>query len=410
MIRVLIVDDEPPARRKVRRFLELDAEIGAIGEVGSGAEAIDAIRAFAPDLVFLDVQMPDMDGFAVLRAVPEPHEFHVVFLTAHGHHALRAFESEALDYLLKPADPERFERALERAKEQVALRRERDPKPEPARFLKRILVEKGGREMLSAGGAPGLGGIRPQLRSTSFGRRRVRHPRNAGEPRPAARPGAIRAHQPFGAGQSRPHQGDAALVPRRTADRAARRPRVDVDAPLPGLFIPRLGPLVPGVLATAAPATQNAGMRTFALSFLLACGAAVSVGAADNGWSFYGGDAAGTRYSPLKQITRENIAHLKAVWTYHTGALSPKTDRNEKAAFEATPILIEGTLYLTTPFNAVIALDPATKPGSGSSTPTWIARTDILKSRLARRRARIDRQGPPAGRARLPPPHLSKPD
>ena len=147
MIRVLIVDDEPPARRKVRRFLERDAEIGAVSEAASGAEAIDAIRAFAPDLVFLDVQMPDMDGFAVLRAVPEPHEFHVVFLTAHDHHALRAFEAEALDYLLKPADPERFERALERAKEQVALRRERGTKSEPARFLKRILVETSGREV-----------------------------------------------------------------------------------------------------------------------------------------------------------------------------------------------------------------------------------------------------------------------
>jgi two-component system, LytTR family, response regulator len=147
MIRVLVVDDEPPARRKVRRFLDRDPEIGAISEAGSGAEAIEAIRTFAPDLVFLDVHMPDMDGFAVLRAVPEPHQFHVVFLTAHGAHALRAFEAEALDYLLKPADPERFERALERAKEHVALRREPDPKSEPVRFLKRILVEKGGREI-----------------------------------------------------------------------------------------------------------------------------------------------------------------------------------------------------------------------------------------------------------------------
>ncbi len=147
MIRALIADDEPPARRKVRRFLERDAEIGAIGEAGSGAEAIEAIRSFAPDLVFLDVQMPDMDGFAVLEAIPEPRDFHVVFLTAHEGHALRAFEAEALDYLLKPADPERFERALERAKEQVALRRERTPKPETARFVKRILVEKNGREI-----------------------------------------------------------------------------------------------------------------------------------------------------------------------------------------------------------------------------------------------------------------------
>lgn len=147
MIRVLIVDDEPPSRRKVRRFLERDAEIGAIAEAGSGAEATEAIRRFAPDLVFLDVQLGDMDGFQVLEAVKEPHEFHVVFLTAHDRHALRAFEAEALDYLLKPVDPERFERALERAKEQVALHRKEKPAAEPQRYLKRILVEKNGREI-----------------------------------------------------------------------------------------------------------------------------------------------------------------------------------------------------------------------------------------------------------------------
>jgi quinoprotein glucose dehydrogenase len=100
-------------------------------------------------------------------------------------------------------------------------------------------------------------------------------------------------------------------------------------------------------------------MRTFVLGLLLSCLAAHAA-AADNVWSFYGGDAGGTRYSTLKQITPANVARLKAVWTYHTGALSPETDLNHKAAFEATPILIDGTLYLTTPFNAVIALDPAT--------------------------------------------------
>jgi two-component system LytT family response regulator len=149
MIRVLIVDDEPPARRKVRRFLENDPEIGEIQEAGSGEEAVAAMRSFAPDLVFLDVQMPGIDGFAALAAAPEPREFHVIFLTAHEHHALRAFDAEALDYLLKPVDPERFERALERAKEQVRLRREPAPQ-RPAHFLKRLLVQKGGREIFLA--------------------------------------------------------------------------------------------------------------------------------------------------------------------------------------------------------------------------------------------------------------------
>lgn len=146
MMRVLIVDDEPPARRKVRRFLERAPETSEIAEAGSGAEAIQAIRTFDPDLVFLDVQMPDMDGFAVLNAVP-PGAFHVVFLTAHDHHALRAFEAQALDYLLKPVDPERFERALERAWQQVALRRHERAEPAPPRFRKRLLVEKNGREI-----------------------------------------------------------------------------------------------------------------------------------------------------------------------------------------------------------------------------------------------------------------------
>jgi quinoprotein glucose dehydrogenase len=95
-------------------------------------------------------------------------------------------------------------------------------------------------------------------------------------------------------------------------------------------------------------------------SVLIAAMLAGVASGADNDWPAYGHDAGGTRYSPLKQITRENVGKLKAVWTYHTGALSPKTGLNEKAAFEATPILVEGILYLTTPFNQVIALDPAT--------------------------------------------------
>jgi two-component system LytT family response regulator len=148
MIRVLIVDDEPPARRKVRRYLQNDQEIGEIAESGTGTEALKAIRTLKPDLVFLDVQMPDMDGFAVLEAVSQPHDFHVVFLTAHDQHALRAFRAEALDYLLKPVDPGQFERALERAKEQIALRGAAAKKTAAQRFLKRLIVEKDHREIL----------------------------------------------------------------------------------------------------------------------------------------------------------------------------------------------------------------------------------------------------------------------
>jgi quinoprotein glucose dehydrogenase len=95
---------------------------------------------------------------------------------------------------------------------------------------------------------------------------------------------------------------------------------------------------------------------------LLATALCLAAGApaADTGWSTYGGDPGGTRYSTLRQITRENVGKLRVAWTYHTGALSPVTDLNQKAAFEATPILVDGTLYLSTPFNEVIALDPST--------------------------------------------------
>ena len=86
---------------------------------------------------------------------------------------------------------------------------------------------------------------------------------------------------------------------------------------------------------------------------------------ADEGWNAYGADARGTRYSPPKQVTRENVLQLRVAWTYHTGGLEPKTDLNEKAAFEATPSLVEGLLYLSTPFNQVIALDPASGMPSG---------------------------------------------
>lgn len=117
-IKVLIVDDEPLARDRIRQLLEGDEEVEIIGEAGRGQDAVAAIKSLAPDLVFLDAQMPEMDGFAVLEALEtEPRLPMIIFVTAFNQHALRAFEVSALDYLLKPYERERFEQALRRAKE-----------------------------------------------------------------------------------------------------------------------------------------------------------------------------------------------------------------------------------------------------------------------------------------------------
>ena len=118
-IQVLIVDDEPLARERIRKLLQKEADLEIIGECADGIEAVAAIRKQRPDLVFLDVQMPELDGFGVLEQLePGPIPV-VVFVTAHDRFALRAFEVHALDYLLKPFDAERFRNALERARDRV---------------------------------------------------------------------------------------------------------------------------------------------------------------------------------------------------------------------------------------------------------------------------------------------------
>lgn len=118
-IRTLIVDDEQMARASIRVLLGADPEIELVGECGSGVDAISAIAARAPDLVFLDVHMPRMNGFEVLAAIGEQRPFVVVFVTAYDSYALEAFDVQALDYVLKPFDDRRFQRALERAKDQI---------------------------------------------------------------------------------------------------------------------------------------------------------------------------------------------------------------------------------------------------------------------------------------------------
>lgn len=122
-IRTLIVDDEPLARERVRSMLEADPEIEIVGESGDGPAAVAAIRKLSPDLLFLDVQMPGMNGFEVLRQVGKDRMPVVVFVTAYDQHALKAFEVHALDYLLKPFKPSRFRETLQRAREALALRR-----------------------------------------------------------------------------------------------------------------------------------------------------------------------------------------------------------------------------------------------------------------------------------------------
>ena len=118
-IRDLLVDDEPLARDMLREMLQGDPQVEIVGESCNGHEALEAIRAEAPDLIFLDVQMPEMGGFEVLAALKGEQTPYVIFVTAYDQYAVRAFEVQALDYLLKPFDQERFDVSWQRAKAQL---------------------------------------------------------------------------------------------------------------------------------------------------------------------------------------------------------------------------------------------------------------------------------------------------
>ena len=124
-LRVVIVDDEELARKGIRARLQRLSDVEIIAECGNGRQAIDTIRRRTPDLVFLDVQMPGKTGFDVLAAIGPDAFPYVIFVTAHDQYAIRAFEVNALDYLLKPIDDKRFELALQRARDALAGKRDR---------------------------------------------------------------------------------------------------------------------------------------------------------------------------------------------------------------------------------------------------------------------------------------------
>lgn len=155
LIRVLIVDDEPLAREVLREMLQSDPDVVIVGECANGKEALEAIKDFNPDLLFLDIQMPEMGGFEVLDALSVAQTPHLVFVTAYDQYAVRAFEVHALDYILKPFDRERFEASWQRAKAQ--LERERNGGVEQkilslledlkagTKYLERLVIKSSGR-------------------------------------------------------------------------------------------------------------------------------------------------------------------------------------------------------------------------------------------------------------------------
>lgn len=145
-MRALIVDDEAPARSKLRRLLSAAERVEIVGEAKTGREAVAAIKRSRPDVVFLDIQMPGLDGFGVLETIADDAPY-IVFVTANDRHAIRAFEIGAVDYLLKPYTPQRFEQVLDRARERISAttRSEAEP-PAPSRApLQRLLVIDDGR-------------------------------------------------------------------------------------------------------------------------------------------------------------------------------------------------------------------------------------------------------------------------
>ena len=144
-MRVLIADDEAPARARLRRLLGREPGVDIVAECATGSDASAAIRELEPDVVFLDIDMPGLDGFGVVEELENGAPPHIVFVTAYDDHALRAFDVGAVDYLLKPYTPARFALVLERARDRVATGRCAPAAASTSRRLRRLLVERDGR-------------------------------------------------------------------------------------------------------------------------------------------------------------------------------------------------------------------------------------------------------------------------
>ncbi|MFN0051618.1 MAG: LytR/AlgR family response regulator transcription factor [Planctomycetales bacterium] len=157
-MRVMIADDEPAARRRLRRFLKEESECEVVAECQDGASLLALVPECRPDLIFLDVRMPEMDGLSAFRSLSEDSRPEVVFVTAHAEYAVPAFDVQALDYLLKPLDQSRLQQTVARARNR--LERRREPRTEraeelsvggeagsnaPAEYVARLLVRSQGR-------------------------------------------------------------------------------------------------------------------------------------------------------------------------------------------------------------------------------------------------------------------------
>jgi two-component system LytT family response regulator len=161
-VRTVIVDDEELGRKRIRKLLSLEPEFEIVSESRDGREAIRAIEKFSPDLAFLDVQMPELGGFEVLSQITPAKMPVIIFVTAHDHFALKAFQAQALDYLLKPFDDERFAQSLQRARTYLngnaageireRLARLVQGLPSPGQYLSRVAVKSAGRVLFLKAG------------------------------------------------------------------------------------------------------------------------------------------------------------------------------------------------------------------------------------------------------------------